>query len=131
FKLVSRLCDKIRKNRHKIIRYEGLWLDDADVVMVAYGIVYRSAKAAVKRAREEGLKVGLLRPVTLWPFPEEVMADVGERARKVLVAEANYGQLVREVQRWVDYRKVVFLPKLGEFFHTAEELLTALRSAAR
>ena len=131
FKLVSRLCDKIRKNKDKIIKYEALWLEDADVVIVAYGIVSRSARAAVKLAREEGIKAGLLRPITIWPFPDEIMADVGERAKKVIVAEVNYGQLVREVERRVDWRKVIFFPKLGEEFHTVEELLKAVRAAAR
>ena len=130
FKLVSRLCDKIRRNKDKIVRYEGLWLEDADVVVVAYGVVSRSARVAVKMARGEGIKAGLLRPITIWPFPDEVMAEVGERASKILVAEVNYGQLVREVERWVDRGKVVFFPKLGERYHTAEELLRALKDVA-
>ncbi len=131
FKLVARLCDKIRKNRDKIVRYEALWLEDADVVIIAYGIVSRPARAAVKAARKEGIKAGLLRPITLWPFPEEAVADVGERAKRVIVAEVNYGQVVREVERRVPWRKVQFIPKLGERFHTAEELLTAIKNAVR
>ena len=131
FKLVARLCDKIRKNKDKIIKYEALWLDDADVVVVAYGIVSRSARAAVRRARKEGIKAGLLRLITVWPFPDELMAEVGERAKKVIVAEVNYGQIVREVERRVPWRKVIFFPKLGERFHTADELLQAIRKAAR
>jgi len=131
FELVSRLCDKIRKNRADIVRYEAIGLEDADVVIVAYGIVSRPAKAAVKEAREEGIRAGLLRPITLWPFPEEQMADVGERAKAVVVAEVNYGQIVREVERFVPRRKVMFIPKLGERFHTPDELLRAIKNAVR
>ncbi|OYT52610.1 2-oxoglutarate synthase subunit alpha [Candidatus Bathyarchaeota archaeon ex4484_135] len=126
FKLVSRLCRKIRASADKIIRYEGLWLEDADVVVVAYGITSRSARAAVLEAREEGVRAGLLRPITVWPFPSDVMEDAGERAKKVIVAEVNYGQLVREVERWVPRRKVRFLPKLGTF-HTPDEILKAIK----
>lgn len=129
-KLVMRLCDKIRRNRDKIVRVERLYVDDADVCIIAYGIVSRSARAAVKKAREMGIKAGMLRLITVWPFPEDEVAEVGESVKHVLVPEVNYGQIVREVERRVDYRKVTSLPKLGEEFHTPEELLAHIRRVA-
>ena len=129
FRLVSRLCRKIRENADKIARYEGLWLEDADILVVAYGITSRPAREAVLRARKEGIRAGLFRPITIWPFPSGALEEAGERARRVIVAECNYGQLVGEVERLVGRGKVRFLPKLGTF-HTVGELLSAIRGEA-
>jgi 2-oxoglutarate ferredoxin oxidoreductase subunit alpha len=126
-KLVRRLCDKIRKNADKIIRVEEVMLEDADVVVVAYGIVARAALSAVKKAREEGIKAGLLRPITLWPFPEKNVAKIAKQVKKIVVAEMNCGQLVREVERQAKETPVVFLSKLGEDPHTPMEILEAIR----
>jgi 2-oxoglutarate ferredoxin oxidoreductase subunit alpha len=126
-RLVSRLCDKIRKNADKIIRVDGVMLDDAEVVVVAYGIVARAGLSAVKKAREEGIKAGLLRPITLWPFPEKNVAEAAKKAEKIVVAEMNYGQLVREVERSAKETPVTFLSKLGEDPHTPMEILGAIR----
>ena len=126
-KLVRRLCDKIRKNADKIIRVEEVMLGDADVVVVAYGIVARAALSAVRKAREEGIKAGLLRPITLWPFPETHVAKIAKQAKKIVVAEMNYGQLVREVERSAKETPVIFLSKLGEDPHTPMEILEAIR----
>jgi len=126
-RLVSRLCDKIRKNAEKIVRVQGVMLDDADVVVVAYGIVARAALSAVRKARERGIKVGLLRPITLWPFPEKHVAKIAEKAKAIVVPEMNCGQLVREVERAAKETPVVFLSKLGEDPHTPTEILEAIR----
>ena len=95
-RLVKRLCDKIRKNADKIIRVEEVMLEDADVVVVAYGIVARAALSAVRKARAEGIKAGLLRLITLWPFPEKHVGKIAKKAKAIVVAEMNCGQLVRE-----------------------------------
>lgn len=126
-RLVRRLCDKIRKNADKIIRVEEVMLEDADVVVVAYGIVARAALSAVRKAREEGIKAGLLRPITLWPFPEKTIARIAQQAKKIVVPEMNCGQLVREVERSAKETPVVFLSKLGEDPHTPMEILEAIR----
>jgi 2-oxoglutarate ferredoxin oxidoreductase subunit alpha len=126
-RLVRRLCDKIRKNADKIIRVEEVMLEDADVVVVAYGIVARAALSAVRKAREEGIKAGLLRPITLWPFPEKDVAKIAKQAKAIVVAEMNCGQLVREVERSAKETPVVFLSKLGEDPHTPMEILEAIR----
>jgi len=126
-KLVRRLCDKIRRNTDKITRVEALMTDDCEVLVVAYGIAARSAATAVKQARERGLKAGLLRLVSLWPFPDKLLEKRAEDAKAVIVAEMNYGQLVREVERAVKPKPVRFLPKLGENPHTPGEILEAIR----
>ena len=126
-RLVNRLCDKIRKNTDKIIRVEEVMLDDADVVVVAYGIVARAALSAVRKARAEGIKAGLLRLITLWPFPEKHVAKIAKQAKAIVVAEMNCGQLVREVERSAKETPVVFLSKLGEDPHTPMEILEAIR----
>ena len=126
-KLVRRLCEKISRNAEKIIKVEQVMLDDADVVVVAYGIVARSALSAVKKAREAGIKAGLLRLITLWPFPEAHVARIAERAKVIVVPEMNCGQMVREVERAAKGTPVVFLSKLGEDPHTPKEILGVIR----
>jgi 2-oxoglutarate ferredoxin oxidoreductase subunit alpha len=126
-KLVTRLCDKIEKNSNKIIRVEEVMLEDADVVVVAYGIVARAALSAVRKAREKGVKAGLLRLITLWPFPEKRVAQAAEHAKMIVVPEMNCGQMVREVERAAKETPVTFLSKLGEEPHTPAEILEAVR----
>ncbi len=129
-RLVNRLCEKIQKNADKIVRVEEVMLDDADIAVVAYGIVARSALSAIRKAREKGIKAGLLRLITLWPFPEEHVAKVAQHVRAIAVPEMNCGQLVREVERAAKETPVIFLSKLGEEPHTPTEILDAIRRAA-
>jgi len=92
-----RMIYKIRNNRDVITRYESLFLDDdPDLIVVAYGTPSRTVKTAVKKAREKGLKIGMIRPISLWPFPDEAFS----RKAIYLTVELLYdGQMVREVQR--------------------------------
>jgi 2-oxoglutarate ferredoxin oxidoreductase subunit alpha len=126
-KLVTRLCNKIRKNEDKIIRVEETMLDDADVAVVAYGIVARSALSAVRKAREKGIRAGLLRLITLWPFPEKRVAQLAEQTKAIVVPEMNCGQMVLEVERKAKETPVAFLSKLGEEPHTPLEILEEIR----
>lgn len=125
--LVNRLCAKIQNNAQKIIKIEETMLEDADVAVVAYGIVARSALSAIRKAREKGIKAGLLRLVTLWPFPEEQVAKMAKQVRGIVVPEMNCGQMVREVERAAKATPVTFLSKLGEEPHTPNEILEAMR----
>lgn len=129
-RLVRRLCDKIRRNRGKIIRYEEDRAEDCDVLVFAYGTTARSAASAVQMARGEGLDAGLFRPVTLWPFPDERLMELAGSVRGVVVAEMNYGQLVREVERAMRPVEVSFLPTLGENPPRPEEILGMIRRVA-
>ena len=125
--LVRRLCEKISRNADKIIKTEETMLEDADVVVVAYGIVARAALSAVRKARTAGIKAGLLRLVTLWPFPEKQVAKVAAQAKAIVMPEMNCGQLVREVERTAKETPVAFLSKLGEDPHTPGEILEVIR----
>ena len=98
-RLIKRLIDKIRKRKNEIIDYQKYRMEDAEVAVVSYGSAARSAKQAVDMAREEGLKVGLLRLKTIWPFPDELIYSVAQRVKAFIVAEINEGQITREVER--------------------------------
>jgi len=96
---VLRLIDKIERHRDEIERFEAIDAEDAEFVVVAVGIVARAARRAVADLRADGFKASLFRPITLWPFPERALAAAAGRARRVLVAEMNAGQLALEVER--------------------------------
>ncbi|QGG46508.1 2-oxoacid:acceptor oxidoreductase subunit alpha [Heliorestis convoluta] len=96
--LVERLHQKIERGLEKIIMVEEVNTEDADVVIVAYGAVARSAQKAMKLAREQGQKVGMLRLITVWPFPEEAVIKVAEKAKALIVPEMNRGQIKEVVQ---------------------------------
>lgn len=97
--LIHRLHNKILTNLADIESNEEIDIDGADVVIVAYGITSRAAKAAVRLAKEQGLRVGLFRPITLWPFPHARIAEIGKKAKAFIVAEMNLGQIIGEVER--------------------------------
>jgi 2-oxoglutarate ferredoxin oxidoreductase subunit alpha len=97
--MVNRLIQKIQSNRDAIIRTENSYLDDAEVVVVAYGISARSAKQAVREARAGGVRAGLIKLETVWPFPEKLIRDVATRVRALIMPEINAGQMVLEVER--------------------------------
>jgi 2-oxoglutarate ferredoxin oxidoreductase subunit alpha len=126
-KLVQRLCDKIRKNSDKIVRTKEIMMEDAEIAVVAYGIESRAALSAVRKARADGMKAGLLRLITLWPFPEKNVAEIAKSVKAIVMPEMNYGQLVREVERAAKATPVTFLPKLGEEPHRPEEILEAIK----
>lgn len=96
---VSRLLEKLDLHHELIASYEAVMCDDAEVVIVAFGITSRAARRAVKTLRGQGIKAGLFRPITLWPFPETALLNAVKTARSVVVAEMNAGQLVLEIER--------------------------------
>ncbi len=98
-RVIGRLLDKIERNRDAIEQYELTNCDDAEILVVAFGITARSSERAVNLARESGIKVGLMRPLTLWPFPERKMKELAGQVRHVLVPEMNAGQLILEIER--------------------------------
>jgi 2-oxoglutarate ferredoxin oxidoreductase subunit alpha len=127
-RLVTRLCQKISDDTDKLTRVEKLYLDDAETVVVSYGITSRAALHAVKALRSEGKKVGYLRLITLWPFPEKVVREIGGRARKILVPEMNLGQLFYKVREAVGHNaEVLKSPKIGGIMHSPEDIMEALK----
>jgi 2-oxoglutarate ferredoxin oxidoreductase subunit alpha len=96
--LIIRLTEKIERHRGDIIKYKEMMLDDADIAIFAYGAVARSARSAVNRCREQGIKVGFIEPITLWPFPEERIREIAGSVNAFVVPEMNLGQMAREVR---------------------------------
>ncbi|MDF2547894.1 MAG: 2-oxoglutarate synthase subunit alpha [Anaerosolibacter sp.] len=97
--LMTRIMKKVEDNINDIVTYEESNTDDAEIILLSYGGTARSAKSAMKKAREMGLKVGMFRPITVWPFPEERVKELAKQAKSIIVAEMNYGQMVLEVER--------------------------------
>ncbi len=98
-KLIQRLEDKVELHKDEIESYEEFMMDDAEVMIVAYGSVSLAAKEAIRSLRAEGIKAGLFRPITIWPSPAEKMKEYADKIEKVLVVELNIAQFHSEVQR--------------------------------
>jgi 2-oxoglutarate ferredoxin oxidoreductase subunit alpha len=98
-RVMRRLLGKLHQHRQAIQSYQALHCDDAEVLVVAYGITARAAQRAVNVARQQQVKAGLFRPITMWPFPEDPLREIAAGARAVLVPEMNAGQLILEVER--------------------------------
>ncbi len=127
-KLVRRLVDKIRKNADKIWEYEEFMTEDAEVVLVTFGISTRVCRTVVKWARKEGLKIGMLRLIVVWPFPEKRIIELAERIKAFVCVEINLGQTFFEVERVVKDRCKVFLfPNAGGEVHDPEKVLAELK----
>ena len=131
-KLIPRLAEKIRKHSSDIIRYEELLMDDADVVVLAYGITSRCVRRSVELARKDGVKAGLFRLITAWPFPEDKVRELATRIKAFVVPEINLGQMVHEVERAVAGR----IPVKGVTYHgggmpNPELTYKAIKEAAR
>jgi len=131
---LGRLLTKFDRHRDTIDSWQALGCDDAEVLIVAIGISARAATRAIDIARARGVRLGLFRPITLWPFPEKALREVAARARAVLVPEMNAGQLSLEVERILDGKRVDAIHRFnGEPIAPAEiaERAESLAKAAR
>jgi 2-oxoglutarate ferredoxin oxidoreductase subunit alpha len=129
-RLTRRLSDKIRLNRDDITKLEEIQLDDADIIVCAYGITARIAQFAVRMAREEGIRAGLLRFVTVWPFAEPRVRELSSQAKAFIVPEINYGQIVLEVERCAGGKsRTIPVPHMGGGVHSPQTILQAIRGA--
>ncbi len=125
--LNQRLQEKLTVIRENEARYETYLCEDADTLIVAWGTVGRIARTAVNQARAAGHKVGLFRPLTLWPYPEEPLAALSKQVDGVLVVEMNAGQMLEDVQRVVQGRAPVsFLGRMGGKIPLPAEIVAAL-----
>jgi 2-oxoglutarate/2-oxoacid ferredoxin oxidoreductase subunit alpha len=129
--VLRRLQEKIDRHRKEIVSYELLYCEDAEVVVFAYGIVAAAARQAVHEARQRGIRAGLFRAVTLWPFPLAELAAITEGARRIVVAEMNLGQLAGEVERAIGKGKRITtcFKATGETI-TPEEIFSTLQPEA-
>jgi len=131
-KLVRRLVDKIRCNADQLVDVREDGVDDAEVVVVSFGITSRVAMAAVQEARQRGVKVGHLRLVITWPFPSKRIRELAERVKAFVVPEINMGQMVQEVERAAGgMADVISMPLAGGTVHEPEDILATIMEAAR
>ncbi|MCC6587344.1 MAG: 2-oxoacid:acceptor oxidoreductase subunit alpha [Bryobacterales bacterium] len=131
-KLVRRLHDKIARAAEEIAEWEEADLEDADIAVVSYGITSRVAQRAVLLAREKGLKVGRLRLITVWPFPETKVRELARKVRAIIVPELNLGQIALEVERLAGGNaKVIGVTHAGGGVHKPEQILKAIEEGAR
>jgi 2-oxoglutarate ferredoxin oxidoreductase subunit alpha len=123
-KKLLRLMNKVDRARDDVVEYEAEYMDGANVVVVSYGSVGRSALRAVRDARKKGIPAGYFRPITIWPFPDEELVRMSLGAKTILVPELNCGQMVLEVERVIRGRSEVRGLSLvnGELFKPSEIL---------
>lgn len=128
--LIERLHSKIENAQDELTLYTDHYLEDAEVLVIAYGGSARAAITAVKAARAQGIKAGLLKLITIWPFPGQLVQQAASQVKKVIVPEMNYGQLAGEIERYVGRDKVVSVTRVdGELFKP-EEILAPIVAAA-
>jgi 2-oxoglutarate ferredoxin oxidoreductase subunit alpha len=126
--LMQRLCRKITDHADELQDVRTAFTEDAEVLVVAYGSVARSAFSAVREARREKRKVGFFQPRILWPFPESALRQAAAGVARIVVPEMNIGKICREVQRLCPGVKVVSAAKVGGELHTPQEIMeTALK----
>ncbi len=110
--------------------YEERFTDDADLIIVAYGISARASVAAISAARAKGLKVGMIRPITLWPFPTKRLQELAQKTKAFLCVEMSLGQMMVDVKLAVNGKVPVYLhSKASAFYPSSEEIETAIQSA--
>ncbi len=131
-KLIRRLVGKIRGNADKIVEYQEDHIDDAEVIVVSYGITSRVTIPAIEQARAEGIKVGHLRLIIAWPFPENRIRELSKRVSAFVVPELNLGQMVYEVERCAEGRAIVkSVSHAGGTVHDPETIYRAIKEASQ
>ncbi len=116
-KLVGRINNKILNHRENIIQSEAYSLDDAEVIVVAYGFTARSAFFAVDQLRKSGKKAGLLRLKTIWPFADDLISNIGKLGKKLFVPEMNSGQVYGEIRKYADCEVIPYHQTNGRIIH--------------
>ncbi len=130
--LVRRLVDKIRLNRNDILKYEEVGVEGAEVIVCAYGITARIARLAVQQAQDEGIRAGLLRLITVWPFAEDRIRELAQQVKAFVVPEINYGQIVLEVERCAAGKaSTLLVPHMGGGVHSPQTILKAIKEAVQ
>jgi 2-oxoglutarate ferredoxin oxidoreductase subunit alpha len=129
---ITRLVDKIRLNADKIVRFDEEQTDGADVVLVTYGITARVARRAIDLARRKGVKVGVIRLIVAWPFPEKRIRELAGKIKAFVVPEINYGQMVLEVERCAAGKaSAILVPHMGGGVHNPMDIVNAIMEAAK
>ena len=129
---VRHVCDKIRNNADKIIRIEEDQIDTAEIIVISYGITSRVTTRAVRKAREAGIKVGTIRLITVWPFPEKRIRELAKKVKAFVMPEINYGQLIFEVERCAaGQAPAIHVPHCGGWVHDPDDIFNAIKEAAK
>ena len=129
---VRRLIDKIKNNVDRIVRFEEEETEGADVVVVSYGITSRVARMGVDLARKQGAKVGIMRLIVVWPFPEKRIRELAAKVKGFVVPEINYGQIVLEVERCAAGKaKALVVPHGGGGVHDPNDICRTILGVAR
>lgn len=129
---VRHICDKIRLNADKIIEYKEDAVDNAEIVVISYGITSRVAWKAIQDARKAGIKVGSLRLITVWPFPEKRIEELAGKIKAFVVPEINLGQIKREVERAAKGKALVYpVSHCGGWVHNPNDILKVIKEAAK
>ena len=124
-----RFQKKYRECEEKEVLYETIQCDDADYFIVAYGSSSRISQKAIQLARENGIKVGLIRPITLWPFPSKAIREITAKAKGILCVEMSAGQMIEDVKLAVDCKiPAVHFGRFGGVIHSPTEVVEALQS---
>ena len=127
-----RIQAKYREIEKKEVRFEEYMTDDAEYLIVAFGSAARISKKVISIAREQGIKVGLLRPITLWPFPSAKIAELGRRMKGILTLEINAGQMVEDVRLAVECKvPVQYFGRLGGIIPEPEEVVEVLKKMVK
>ena len=123
------LQEKYRTIEEQEVRFEAIDCEGADYLIVAFGSMARVSQKAIEIAREEGIKVGILRPITLWPFPTKALAEMANRVKGILVAELNAGQMIEDVKLAVNGKvNVQHFGRLGGIVPNPDEIVEALKA---
>jgi len=128
------LKEKYDKMENNEVRYELFMAHDARILIVAFGLSSRVARATIQKARKEGIKVGLIRPITLWPFPEKIIRELCAmgRVEAFIVVEMNFGQMLQDVRLAVNgKREVYFYGRTGGMLPDENELYEMIREVAK
>ncbi|MFC1746318.1 3-methyl-2-oxobutanoate dehydrogenase subunit VorB [Candidatus Riflebacteria bacterium] len=124
-----KLVEKYNKIKENEVRFEEYLCEDADLIAVSFGITSRILKGAIEMARKDGLKIGLFRPISLWPFPEKRLAELAENKKAFFVAELNTGQMVDDVKLAVNGKKKVhWYGRCGGVVPTQEEIFEKVKA---
>ncbi len=131
-KINFRLQEKYRKIEKNEVRYELISTEDAEYLLIAFGLTARICQRVVEIARQQGLKVGLLRPITLYPFPYDILSKLADQVKGILDVEMNAGQMVEDVRLGVNGKiPVNFYGRMGGIIPTPEEIIQALQKLMR
>ena len=124
--------ERYEKIKETEVMYEAYMMEDAEICVVAFGIAARVSKNAINEARAKGIKVGLIRPITLWPFPEKAIAKAAEKAKKFISVELSMGQMIEDIRLAVNGKAPVTLcNRTGGMIPAPEQVLDAIMDAAK